>query len=45
MDRGIDGIRGRWREEFNKDGEERIDGGRKDDERMRVSVQIVQMCY
>ena len=46
---GIDGTRGRWREEFNKDGEERIHRGRKegrkDDERMRVLVQIVRMCY
>ena len=42
---GIDGMRGRWREEFNEDGEERIDRGRKDDERMRVSIQIVKMCY
>ena len=27
---GIDGIRRRWREEFNEDGEERIDKGRKE---------------
>ena len=40
----MDGIRGGWREEFNEDGEERIDRGRKDD-RKRVSVQIAQMCY
>ena len=26
---GRDGTRGRWREEFNEDGEARIDRGRK----------------
>ena len=27
---GIDGTRGKWREEFSKDGEERIGRGRKE---------------
>ena len=27
---GIDGMRGRWREEFKEDGEERIDRGSKE---------------